>query len=184
MLRNADRCARFDPFALAPQVGLTVVKDCDFEGLEEADRQEMERAGERSWSGGVYPTPLPDGSKLCILNPYQSERRRRITLMEEICHCYLAHRPTSLVVNSGGLLVRDFDKRQEEEAYGVGAAVLLPWVFLFPKLNQGTSVEELSEMFDVTKQLVEYRIKICGATSLFRARSNLRGGSAQRGRTR
>jgi Zn-dependent peptidase ImmA (M78 family) len=151
---------------------LTVVKDCCFEGLDESDREQMEAVGERCWSGGVYPKPLPDGSRLCVLNPYQSERRRRITLMEEICHCYLEHQPTTLVVNSQGLLVRDFDKRQEEEAYGVGAAVLLPWNFLFPKINQGAPVEELSEIFDVTRQLVEYRIKICGATALFRARTH------------
>jgi hypothetical protein len=172
MVRNSNGSARFDPFELAPRIGLTVVKESCFDGLEQKDREQMERVGERSWSGGVYPTPLPDGTRLCVLNPYQSERRRRITLMEEICHCYLQHQPTTLVVNSQGLLVRDFDKRQEEEAYGVGAAVLLPWSFFFPKLNVGASVEELSEIFDVTGQLVEYRIKICGATALFRARSH------------
>lgn len=174
-IRGIARCAsngeRFDPFALAPHVGLTVVRDCSFDALEDDDRDHMRTVGADNWSGGVYPQPLPNGSRLCILNPYQSERRRRITLMEEISHCYLKHQPTTLVASSEGLLVRDFDKRQEEEAYGVGAAVLLPWKFLFPRLNQGEGVEELAEAFDVTQQLVMYRMKICGATSLFRARS-------------
>jgi len=90
--------------------------------------------------------------------------------MEEICHCYFGHQPTSLVVNEHGLLVRDYNKTQEAEAYGVGAAVLLPWVLFFPRLNAGADVEALSEEFNVTRQLVEYRIKICGATALFRSR--------------
>lgn len=172
--RGASNGERFDPFALAPHIGLTVVRDCSFDTLENDDRDHMRTVGADNWSGGVYPQPLPNGSRLCILNPYQSERRRRITLMEEISHCYLKHQPTTLIVNSEGLLVRDFDKRQEEEAYGVGAAVLLPWKFFFPKLNQGEGIEELAEAFDVTQQLVTYRIKICGATALFRARSRSR----------
>jgi hypothetical protein len=53
----------------------------------------------------------------------------------------------------------------------VGAAVLLPWKFLFPRLNRGEGTEELAEVFDVTQQLVRYRIQICGATALFRARA-------------
>lgn len=172
--RDASRDEWFDPFALAPHVGLTVIRDYIFDTLEGDDKDHMRMVGANDWSGGVYPQPLPDGSRLCILNPYQSERRRRITLMEEISHCYLKHQPTTLLLNSEGLLVRDFDKRQEEEAYGVGAAVLLPWKFFFPKLNKGEGIEELAEVFDVTQQLVMYRIKICGATALFKARSRSR----------
>jgi hypothetical protein len=122
------------------------------------------------WSGGVYPELLPDGTKLCMLNPLQSPGRSRITLTEEICHCYFGHQPTAFVVNAQGLLVRDFNKKQEEEAYGVGAAVLLPWNLFFPLLNKGTGVEDLAEGFDVTTQLVEYRIKITGASALYRSR--------------
>jgi hypothetical protein len=58
----------------------------------------------------------------------------------------------------------------EEEAYGVGAAVLLPWSLLFPLLNMGQTIEELAEEFAVTTDLVMYRIKICGASSLYASR--------------
>lgn len=174
MVRDRNASLRFDPFDLAPQVGLTVVKDFSLRGLSVQDRRHLETVGSRSWSGGVYPKPLPDGSRLCVLNPFQTHQRQRITLMEEICHCYFKHEPTALLVNSQGLLVRDYDTKQEAEAYGVGAAVLLPWALFFPKINAGAGVEDLSEEFDVTSQLIEYRIKICGATALFRSRQRRR----------
>ena len=169
MVRGANREIRFDPFELAPRVGLTV-QECKFTGLTAEETAHLRNSGALRWSGGVFPVPLPDGSKLCMLNPLQSPRRCRITLMEEISHCYLGHEPTALVINSQGLLIRDFKKKQEEEAYGVGAAVLLPWMFFFPRLNGGMSIEELSEVFDVTTQLVEDRIKVSGATALYRSR--------------
>jgi hypothetical protein len=62
----------------------------------------------------------------------------------------------------------------EEEAYGVGAAVLLPWSLFFPLLNGGFTTDELAGEFDVTPELVGYRTKICGASSLYAARQRKR----------
>lgn len=70
-----------------------------------------------------------------------------------------------------GLRVRSYDKVQETEAYGVGAAALLPWSSFFKFINRGASVEEIAENYDVTTQLAEYRIKITGASNLYKKRS-------------
>lgn len=180
LVQSQNGSVRFEPFDLAPKLGLRVVKDWPLDGLCDPDRRHLQAIGPRDWSGGVYPKPLPDGSRLCVLNPFQTERRQRITLMEEICHCYFGHQPTALLINAQGLLVRDYDAKQESEAYGVGAAVLLPWALFFPRLNAGAGVEELSEEFDVTRQLVDYRIKICGASSLFRSRQARRYAAAKK----
>lgn len=131
--------------------------------------------GSSEWSGGVLPVPLPDGTKLCILNSQHSGHRRKVTLMEEIAHVHLGHRPTRLVAEDAGVRARDYDKEQEDEAYGVGAAALLPWGSFFQALNRGDNVEQLSASFEVSTQLIQYRIKVCGATALYKAR--------QRGRT-
>jgi hypothetical protein len=90
--------------------------------------------------------------------------------MEEVVHIYRRHAPTGLRELLPGLRVRDYDKNQEAEAYGVGAAVLLPWSQFFGEINAGKSVYELSEAFDVTEALIEYRIKVTGATNLYRNR--------------
>jgi hypothetical protein len=173
MARGSSRQTRFDPAELAPEVGLTVVP-VHFQSLTADELRHLRALGRSHWSGGVYPEPLPDGSRLCMLNPDDPPRRNRITLMEEICHRYFNHQPTKLVVREDGLLIRDFNDALEKQAFGVGAAVLMPWSLFFPRLNAGMSTVELSDEFDVTTQLVEYRIKITGAMKLYDARQRVR----------
>jgi IrrE N-terminal-like domain len=160
-----------DPWQLAPKVGLTVVDaQTVLSILDGDDRAHLLDGAKHRWSGGVYPEPLPDGTHLCILNPTHSRRCNKITLMEEIVHTYRNHCPSRLVIVADGVRVRDYDKAQEDEAYGVGAAVLLPWQPFFAGLNAGRTIEELAEQYDVTTDLVGYRIKITGAYHLYQAR--------------
>ncbi len=133
-------------------------------------RQQLLVHGRKHWSGGVNAKPLPDGSRICILNSRHDPRRIKITLMEEIAHIHLKHWPTGLTRSMDGLRMRGYDKKQEHEAYGVGVAALLPWAAFFPAINRGMAVEELAEQFAVSPQLVEYRMKITGAHTLYKAR--------------
>src|SRR6266851_6629624 len=162
---------RLNPWELAPMVGLHVVDPTvAFAALEVGDREHLLGEGKREWSGGVCPHPLPDGKLLCILNPTHSSRRNKITLMEEIVHAHRKHRPSTLVFEEDGLRFRDYDAKQEEEAYGVGAAALLPWQTFFRRVNAGRTIDDLAEDYDVTPHLVGYRIKITGLYAVFRKR--------------
>jgi hypothetical protein len=164
-----------DPFKLAPLIGLRLL-DLDDEcgRLPKACRQQLLVHGKRQWSGGVYAQPLPDGSRICILNSRHDPRRIKITLMEEVAHIYLKHSPTGLTRSMDGLRMRGYDKKQELEAYGVGAAALLPWAAIFPAVNRGMTIDELAEQFEVSSQLIDYRIKITGAHTLYKARQRPR----------
>ena len=118
---------RLDPWKLAPKVGLRVVDLASvLAHLEKAERIHLLRTAQRNWSGGVYPRCLPDGSRVCVLNSNHSHRRQKITLMEEITHVHLRHEPSLLTV-SDGVQVREYVEEIESEAYGVGAAALVPW---------------------------------------------------------
>jgi hypothetical protein len=172
-LRAAEK---LNPWALAPKIGLTVVNGWEAASWSnESDRHQLIVKDKYGWSGGVFPRPLPDGSFLCILNPTHSARRNKITLMEEIAHAHLGHKPSGLICISDGLQVRDYNRNQEQEAYGVGAAALIPWITLFPALNDGRSVNELAEDFEVTSDLIKYRIKITGGFRIYQARQRKMG---------
>ncbi len=165
--------AAVDPTVLADKVGLQLV-DANWavEDFSPEDRQYLMSVKRDAWSGGVMPEKLPNGKCICILNPKHPPRRNRITLMEEIVHIYRYHTPTGLRELMPGLRVRDYNKNQEAEAYGVGAAVLLPWHRFYHDLDAGRSIYDISENHDVTEELVKYRIKISGATNLYRSRVN------------
>jgi hypothetical protein len=160
-----------DPWLLAPKVGLRVVDGTAvIAALDGVHRAHLCGDGRDCWSGGVYPTPLPDGTHVCILNPHHSHRRNKITLMEEIVHMHRGHRPSGLAFNEDTVRIRRYDADQEDEAYGVGAAALLPWLPLFRKVNAGIAASQLSQEYDVTEALIVYRIKITGAYNVYRAR--------------
>lgn len=160
-----------DPCDLAGKVGLRLI-DANFalEDFSAEDKRHLLIAARDHWSGGVLPQKLPDGSCVCILNPEHPRRRNRITLMEEIVHMHRRHAPTRLSESVPGLRVRGYDRAQEAEAYGIGAATLLPWSTFYHAVDAGTSLEEIGDCYDVTTQLVKYRVQITGAHHLYRSR--------------
>jgi hypothetical protein len=177
-LRALAGCGRseiLDPYKLAPKLNLTVMPgEAALALLSPEIRNYLSTDASNEWSGGVLPYPLPDGTFLCILNPAHAPTRNRMTLMEEIAHRYMNHCPTKVLLDSSELRARDFDRACEKEAYGIGAAALLPWSQLFELINSGHAVDSIADHFEVSQQLIEYRIKITGASRLYAARQRTR----------
>lgn len=175
LLGRVGKSDLLDPWILASEVGLRI---CDamllLDCLSMDERKAILHEQGKKWSGGVFPKILPDGTRICILNPTHSRRRNKITLMEEISHVFLGHKPCAVTVTGDGVEVRDYNRTQEQEAYGVGAAALLPWLTFFHAINSGKTIDELSEIYDVTRDLVKYRIQITGGHRLYRARQQCR----------
>ncbi|MGD9563703.1 MAG: ImmA/IrrE family metallo-endopeptidase [Pyrinomonadaceae bacterium] len=162
-LRSDDQ--RLDPFELARYAGLLVVR---FEQVEQMLSSETvaELLGKSKdkWSGGAASRVLPNGQKLIILNPTHSPLRHSATLMEEVCHVFLGHRPSRLAIEKrdkeGNLVARDYNAAIEEEAYATGAAALVPYRGLIRMIDQGKTAAEMARHYGVSRALVEYRIKI------------------------
>jgi hypothetical protein len=165
-----------DPFALASFARLLVVDFESIEGLSPESRKHLLGAAVDQWSGGACSRPLPNGWRLVILNPAHGLQRNRATLMEEVAHVFLGHKPNRLAAitgddrsgkspvnanQSGGrMLARDYNQTDEEAAYAVGAAALVPFGALRRLVLEGRSSREIARHFRVSRQLVEYRIKV------------------------
>lgn len=151
-----------NPFELAQFANLMVIEFEQLNGLSERARQHLLGPASETWSGGACT--LPDGMKLVILNPNHGAARTKATLMEEICHVFLAHQPNRLSIvtkdERGKVMNRDYRQTDEEEAYGVGAAALVPYAMLKRLLLQGKSSREIGVHFRVSRELVEYRMKV------------------------
>ena len=116
------------------------------------------------WSGGAASIKLPSGEKLIILNPTHGRNRHAATLMEEISHVFLGHKPSRLAVENKGrdgrTIARDYNHDIEEEAYGTGAAALIPYSSLKKMVLDGKTAQQIARHFGVSRALVEFRIKI------------------------
>jgi hypothetical protein len=152
-----------NPWELAPYVKLKVVNIRDIQGLSEDARKQLLRMDGKGWSGGAS-RPLPNGWRLVFLNPTHGKERQAATLMEECCHVILGHSPTRLRTEQAGenINFRNFDDNQEEVAYAVGAAALVPFFALKHAVKTGLSSNKIARRFAVSRELVEYRIKVCG----------------------
>jgi hypothetical protein len=166
-----------DPFALAKFANLLVVDFDSIADLSAESRAHLLGEGADQWSGGACSRPLPNGWRLVILNPAHGTQRNRATLMEEISHVFLGHKANRLAIigtdrssasdaagkpvsKKAAALARDYNHDDEEAAYAVGSAALVPYAGLRRFVAQGRSAYEIARHFKVSRQLVEYRIKV------------------------
>jgi hypothetical protein len=159
-----------DPFRLASFANLLVVSFDQIKGLSSEARDHLLGAASEKWSGGACSLPLPDGRKIVILNPNHGRMRTNATLMEEVSHVFLGHQPSRLKVvaetENGQTVSREYRKADEEAAYGTGAAALVPFAALRRFVLAGQTTTMIAKHFHVSRELVEYRLKV---TRLWRA---------------
>ena len=178
-----------DPFALARFAKLMVVDFDQVKGLSPESRAHLLGTAVEEWSGGACSQPLPNGWRIVILNPAHGIHRNHATLMEEIAHVFLGHKPNRLAMISdenggqtsqaGGnsrekMAARDYNKSDEEAAYAVGAAALVPYETLRRMVLEGRSAEEIARRFRVSRQLAEYRIKVTHLWAEYKSASTAR----------
>ena len=154
-----------NPFELAHYAKLLVASFEQIEPLLSEDtKQHLLGTGKDKWSGGACSQTLPDGRKLIVLNPTHGKNRQNATLMEEICHVFMGHTPSRLAIQNtnkdGQVIARDYRAEIEEEAYSIGAAALVPYTSLARMVNLGKTSREIARHFNVSRELVEYRIKV------------------------
>lgn len=171
-LRSDDQ--RLDPRSLARFAKLLVVPFEAVEALSPESRKHLLGSGRNAWSGGAASARLPDGSRLIILNPTHGVNRQNATLMEEISHVFLGHKPSKLAIErrdrSGKINAREYDRAIEEEAYGTGAAALVPYAALKRMVLAGKTSAQIANHFYVSRALVEFRIKISRLWSEYKER--------------
>ena len=156
-----DPFAPLDPVELADALGIQVMGPNDVSGLSKSAQAKLLFSESNSWSG--LTIPLPNGKFIIILNLTHSRLRRNATLMEEICHIILAHEPTTITVGDDeSVALRSWDKNQEEEAYRVASSVLVPYEGLKTLIDAGLDARKIAHHYNVSKNLVEFRIKING----------------------
>jgi hypothetical protein len=165
--------APLNPFRLAKFANLLVLNFDQIKGLSPKTREHLLQSASEKWSGGACSRPLPDGRRIVILNPNHGRMRTNATLMEEISHVFLGHQPSRLKVvaenDRGQTISRDYRKSDEEAAYATGAAALVPFSALRRFVLAGKTSLQIAKHFHVSRELVEYRLKVTHLWRIYRA---------------
>lgn len=74
--------------------------------------------------------------------------------------------------SAGRMLARDYNQTDEEAAYAVGAAALVPYGALRRLVLEGRSSQEIARHFRVSRQLAEYRLKVTHLWAIYKGATN------------
>jgi Zn-dependent peptidase ImmA (M78 family) len=159
-----------DPFTLARCFKIKVITPSQLRALEPFTKDGLTGRFSSCWS--AVTLALADGWHLCVLNSTHNRERQRATLMEEIVHVVLNHEPSRILTGANGLACREYNPVNERVAYGVGAAVLVPYITLLRALKQGANPKRIAAQYGVSVPLVLYRIKITMLWPLYQSKAS------------
>ena len=149
-----------DPYKLATVMQVTVFTPYDIEGFSVSSIELLLGTASDGWSAGALWSP--DGHAVVVMNPQHAQTRRHATLMEELSHIHLKHKPTKLIITESGIAMRDYSKSKETEAYWVGSAALVPKVILISAKNNGANRNMVASNCGVSGDLVRLRENVTG----------------------
>ena len=151
---------RLESRDLARHLGVLVRTPHELPGLSSQSIRQLTKVDPDSWSA---VTVAAGGKNLVILNSAHAWTRQRSSLVHELAHVILNHRPATTSVSEEGILFRDrYDTEQEEEADWLGGALLLPRGGLLSLYRRTSSSEDIGRIFGVSTKLVDWRLRMTG----------------------
>lgn len=107
--------------------------------------------------------PTADGEKIIIHNNHHSEKRQQSNIMHELAHILLGHEipaeAAMLCVLTG---LHYFNTQQEQEAKFLGGCLQITRPGLLWAMKRNFSDEQISNYFNASLEMVNYRKKITG----------------------
>lgn len=136
----------------------------DIRDFARAHPEQLRILQEESGKWSAMAFRMGSGPWLIAWNPWHAETRTRVSLMEEVSHIILKHKPTKLEpCPITGLPKRTFTPSKEKQAYGVAGAALVPYNGMVALLRGGASVEEIAATFGVSVELARMRLNVTRA---------------------
>jgi hypothetical protein len=171
--RNAERLRKelgktvFDPldaFELAEHLGIPVA--CFFEIAPElADALVRKNNGKVS----AFIMPNVDGDPIILHNGRESAFRQQSNIMHELAHFLCGHKiPTDLKNIPVPGNIRYHNAEQEEEAKYLGGCLQVTKAGLLWMAKERRSVEEISDYYRASPDMVVYRVNVLGLRNKIR----------------
>lgn len=147
-------------FELCKHLNIPVFEPSQINGMPEEKLDILLNSGKDHWSAASIP--LDDEKYLIIHNPKHSDERQQSNLMHELAHIICNHKVN--INKSDGLFkfLRNHDEEQEMEAEWFGACLQLPRPALIWALKRNMAIDEISQYFKASIEMVKYRINITG----------------------
>ena len=149
-----------DPRALAGKLGVIVWKADEVPEIAQKTLEVLTKDDPESWSA---MTLCGEGKNLIVLNPANSPGRMNSDLTHELSHIIIGHEAGRVDVTPDNLLMlRNFNKEQEEEANWLAGCLLLPRPALLHIRKKGLDNVSVKKMYGVSGSMFDYRMRMTG----------------------
>ena len=115
---------------------------------------------------------LRDRRHAIVFNPLMEETRRNSDVAHEVAHIVLDHR-LSRLGHLDGVAFLSCDPQQEEEAAWLSGCLVLPRFALVHDLTRGQRPGDIARRRVLSKQMVDYRIRVTGVDRQLAARRQM-----------
>lgn len=157
-----DPTGPLDTLTLAKSLGVKVFKPADIPNINQLTLDVLLRndGTPSCWSA----VTLVSGSrKVVILNSSHSPARQASDLTHELAHIIRGHTAQEVDITPDGLmLLKSYDKLQEEEADWLSGCLLLPRDALVVIKRRGLDVVTSATLYGVSVQMLNYRMARSG----------------------
>ena len=141
--------------------GVQVLRVSDTDCLSPDVVNRLRFAAASEWSAMSVPLDAANGRWAILLNDGHAIERQRVTVLEEFWHILLGHKLTKIARVAEGY-GRTFDKSEEDDAFYIASATLLPKAAIIKAVAQNLSSQQIATKFGTSPDLVDYRIKRLG----------------------
>jgi hypothetical protein len=161
--------ARLPSKDLAVHLGVIVWTPADLPDLPQESLHHLTTVDSDCWSA---VTLHEAGIDVIVVNAAHTATRQENSVMHELSHIILQHKPARVdVSDSGLLLLSTFDDDQEDEANWLGATLLLPRAVLLAARHRQLPDSAIVREFNVSKELLTWRLRSTGVDTQLRRRS-------------
>ena len=162
--------APLDPFLVAKDLGVAVLYIEQLPTITDDTIEHLTKINPDAWSA---VTVCANDKHLIVLNSAHHKNRQSNSLMHELAHLIIGHKPARLDITPDGLMILStYDKDNEDEANWLAGALLLPREALVHARKLGLTDEDGAAHYGCSLRLFQFRINTTGVdTQLRRARN-------------
>lgn len=155
-IRHQMRLQAFDPLPaaqLAKRLGIDILSPLQLNDTLSNNTISCLLAS-TAWSAVTVLTQPP----LVLYHPLHAAARFESSVMHELAHILLAHRPEDLTVWSKGFSGRSYPPQQEKEAEFLGACLQVTRVGIDWANGESMCLCEAAEHFGASRQMMQFRL--------------------------
>lgn len=146
---------------LANHLGVKIITPSEIPGMT----LDLFENVKNNWSAN---TIIYENKTIILHNNTHSPQRQQSNLMHEIAHIICKHPPEPLI-SANGLLLRNINKANEEEAEWFGGCLQLPRQLLYELFKRGESIDNIMLNYHVSIEMLRFRVNITGMKKVFKS---------------